>query len=319
MQERPHSKKIAIVGMGNVGAAFAYALMLRRLATDIVLIDLDRKRAEGEALDLRHGLPLVGPMNVFAGDYADCADAAMVVITAGANQKPGQTRLELLKQNAGITADIVRRVLEQGGTPILLMTTNPVDVLTRAALDVAGAMGLPPGRVFGSGTVLDSSRLRHLLAEAAGVDPRGVHAAVLGEHGDSEVCVWSRANVSGIPLAEALALRGVALDDGFRERAATDVRRAAYEIINRKGYTDTAIGVSLCRIVEAVLGDQKSVLTVSTDAEGLYGLPRVCMSLPCVVGAGGVEKVIDAPLAPEEEAALRASGEVLFASCRSLL
>lgn len=319
MRNRSYTKKIAIVGMGNVGSAFAYALMLRRLATDIVLIDLDPRRAEGEALDLRHGLPLVGPMNIFAGTYADCADADMVVIAAGVNQKPGQTRLELLKQNAAITGDIVRQVLATGGKPILLMTTNPVDVLTRAALDVAEPLGLPPGRLLGSGTVLDSSRFRNVLARALGADPRGVHASVLGEHGDSEVCIWSRSNISGIPLADVMRARGLALDAAFKERTSLDVRRAAYEIIDRKGYTATAIGVALCRIVEAVVNDEQSVLTVSTDAEGRYGLPRVCMSLPCIVGAGGVEAVIDTPLAPDEEAALRGSGEVLFESCQRLL
>jgi L-lactate dehydrogenase len=319
MQDRCYAKKIAIVGLGNVGSAFAFALVLRRLATDIVLIDLDHRRAEGEALDLRHGLPLVGPMNVYAGAYADCADADMVVITAGVGQKPGQTRLELLQQNTGIIGGIVRSVLAAGGAPILLMTTNPVDALTRAALDVAVPLGLPPGKVFGSGTVLDSSRFRHLLSGTLSADPRGVHASVLGEHGDSEVCIWSRANISGIPVSDVMRARGLVLDRAFQDQMALDVRRAAYEIINRKGYTATAIGVSLCRIVEAVVNDQKSILTVSTDAEGRYGLPRVCMSLPCVVGAGGVEAVIDTPLAPEEEAALRRSGEVLFESCKTLL
>jgi L-lactate dehydrogenase len=319
MDYRCYAKKIAIVGMGNVGSAFAYALMLRRLATDIVLIDLDQRRAEGEALDLRHGLPLVGPMEVYAGSYADCADADMVVITAGANQKPGQTRLELLQQNAGIAADIVRNVLAAGGRPVILMTTNPVDVLTRVALDVAVPLGLPPGRVLGSGTVLDSSRFRHRLAKVIGADPRGIHASVLGEHGDSEFCVWSRANVSGIPVDAVLRARGLEPDAAFKAQMADDVRRAAYEIINRKGFTSTAIGVALCRIVEAVVNDQKSILTVSTDAEGHYGLPRVCLSLPCLVGADGVEDVIDAPLAPEEQAALSHSGQVLFESFKNLL
>jgi len=319
MENRSYAKKIAIVGMGNVGSAFAYALMLRRIATDVVLLDLDQRRAEGEALDLKHGLPLVGPMNVLAGTYADCADADVVVITAGANQKPGQTRLELLRQNAGIAADIVRRVLASGGKPVILMTTNPVDVLTRVALDVAVPLGLPPGRVFGSGTVLDSSRFRHLLSRTMGADPRGVHASVLGEHGDSEVCIWSRANVSGIPVGDVMRAQGLELSSAFKDQLALDVRRAAYMIIERKGYTATAIGVALCRIVEAVVNDQKSILTVSTDAEGRYGLPRVCLSLPCMVGADGVEAVIDAPLAPEEESALGKSGAVLFEAGKALV
>lgn len=319
MEPRCYAKKLAIVGMGNVGAAFAYALVLRRLVTDLVLIDLDHRRAEGEALDLKHGLPLVGPMNVYAGSYADCADADMVVITAGVGQKPGQTRLELLQQNAGIARGIVTSVLAAGGRPIILMTTNPVDVLTRAALDVTEPLGLPRGQIFGSGTVLDSSRFRHLLSTTLGIDPRGIHASVLGEHGDSEVCIWSRANVSGIPVGDVMRARGLTTDAAFRDQMAQDVKRAAYEIIDRKGHTATAIGVALCRIVEAVVNDQKSILTVSTCVEGHYGLPRVCMSLPCMVGAGGVEAIIDAPLAPDEEAALRKSADVLFESAKMLL
>lgn len=300
--------KIAVVGMGNVGSAFAYALTLRRLCTDLVLLDLDRGKAEGEAMDLRHGLPLLGPMNVRVGDYADCADADFVVLTAGAAQKPGQTRLDLMRTNVAVTRSIVEQVMARGGNPLLVLTTNPVDVLTLVALE---ASGLPQSRVFGSGTVLDSSRFRSVLAEHCRVDPRSVHAHVIGEHGDSEVLLWSRANVSGIPLEDFCEERGISCDAAFRERSQTAVRRAAYEIIARKGFTAYAIGVSLCRIVEAVATDQKSVLTVSVLAEGRYGLPRVCLSLPCVLGAEGVEQVLETPLAEGELEELRHSGRVL--------
>ena len=308
MASEVYKKKVVIVGMGNVGSAFAYALMNKHLVTDIVLVDIDAQKAEGEAMDLRHGLPLVGPLNIEAGGYEHCADADIVVVTAGAAQKPGQTRLDLLKTNVRITKDIVGAVMKYADAPLIVMTTNPVDILTLVALEVSG---LPEGRVIGSGTVLDSSRFRMALAQACDVDPRGVHAQVLGEHGDSEVPIWSRANVSGIPLSDFGPMRGVAVDQAFMERVGTEVRRAAYEIIERKGSTAYAIGLALCRIVEAVFKNQRSVLTVSTLAEGHYGLPHVCLSLPCVVGANGVQTVVEYALAPEELEALRRSAKVL--------
>ncbi|MCM0755008.1 L-lactate dehydrogenase [Desulfovibrio aminophilus] len=300
--------KVAVVGLGKVGCAFAYAMTIRRLATDLLLLDIDRRRAEGEAMDLRHGLPLVGPMNIAVGGPEDCADADIVVITAGAAQKPGQTRLELMKTNAAAVAGIVERITAAGGRPLLLLATNPVDIVTHVALR---ASNLPPGQVLGSGTVLDSSRFRSLLAEHCRVDPRNVHAHVLGEHGDSEVLLWSRCNISGIPLELFCEERGMGCGAAFREATQEGVTRAAYDIIDRKGSTAYAIGLSLCRIVEAVVRDQKSVLTVSTLAEGHYGLADVCLSMPCVVGAGGVEQILDAPLDPGELEALRRSGAIL--------
>ncbi len=308
MQTQDRRVKVAVVGLGKVGCAFAYAMTIRRLATDLLLVDIDQRRAEGEAMDLRHGLPLVGPTNIAVGGPEDCAGADIVVITAGAAQKPGQTRLELMKTNARAVSELVEKITARGGRPMLLLATNPVDIVTHVALK---ASGLPPAQVLGSGTVLDSSRFRSLLAEHSRVDPRNVHAHVLGEHGDSEVLLWSRCNISGIPLELFCQERDIVCDGAFREATQAGVTRAAYEIIDRKGSTAYAIGLSLCRIVEAVVRDQKSVLTVSTLARGHYGLPDVCLSMPCVVGAAGVEQVLDAPLADEELSALQRSGAIL--------
>ncbi|WP_028587377.1 L-lactate dehydrogenase [Desulfocurvus vexinensis] len=307
--------KVAIIGMGRVGATFAYALSLKRLVNEIVVVDVDAERAEGEAMDLRHGLPLIGPMDIRSGGFEACRGADIVVITAGAGQKPGQTRLELLDNNAAVVRSIASELMALGGAPILIVATNPVDVLTHRLL---AQTGFPASRVMGSGTVLDSSRLRQMLAEELRVDVRGVHAHIIGEHGDSELAVWSRANVSGIPLADFCAGRGVAFDAAFRERVQDGVRRAAYEIIARKGSTAYAVGVALCRIVEAIVRDEKSVLTVSTAAKGRYGLPDVSLSLPCVIGEDGIELVAESPLAQDEHQALHHSAQVLLKTEASL-
>ncbi len=307
--------KLSIIGMGNVGAAFAYALSLKRLVNELVLVDINRPMAEGEAMDLRHGLPLLGPMEIKTGGYELCAGSDIVVITAGANQKPGQTRLDLLKANSEVVREIARSILDLGGSPVLVIATNPVDVLT---LELYKETGLPAGRVIGSGTVLDSSRFRQILAEILRVDVRSVHAHIIGEHGDSELAVWSRANVSCVPLDNFFAQRGVSFGESVRRDILEKVRRAAYEIIERKGATAYAIGVALCRIVEAIIKDEKSVLTVSTPVKGLHGLPDVCLSLPCVVGAQGVEMILESPLAEDELTALRRSAEVLASHARAL-
>jgi len=307
--------KLVIIGMGRVGTTFAYALSLRRIVNEIVLVDVDAKRAEGEAMDLRHGLPLIGPMDIRCGGFEDLAGADIIVITAGASQAPGETRLELLGRNAAIVESIGQSILHEGGSPILIVATNPVDVLTQRLIEQTG---FPHSRVMGSGTVLDSSRLRQTLSEELRVDVRGVHAHIIGEHGDTELAVWSRANVSGIPLADFCAGRGIAYDEAFRHRVQEGVRRAAYEIIARKGSTAYAVGVALCRIVEAIVRDEQSVLTVSTAAGGFYGLPEVSLSLPCVIGEDGIEMVLESPLAPDELAALTQSAEVLLQTAASL-
>lgn len=308
MPDENQLSKIAVIGVGNVGMAFAYAAALRRLAGEIVLIDANLERAEGESMDLSDAMALVGPVRIRSGGYDLCAGARMVVITAGARQQPGQTRLELLQVNAALIRSIATTVSQYAANPIYIIASNPVDVLTHLAQEATGA---PPGRIIGSGTVLDSARFRGHVAELLGVDVRGVHAHIVGEHGDSELALWSRANISGIPVAEMCGRRGITFDAGFRQRALAHVREAAYEIIRRKGATGYGIGVSLCRIVEAVLHDEHSVLTVSCPVKGVYGLPDVNLSLPCVIGADGIEEVLDAPIAAEELAGLVASAEVL--------
>lgn len=298
-----------------VGGAFAYALSLKRLVDELVLVDLDQARAEGEAMDMRHGLPLIGPMKISAGGYEACAGSDIVVITAGANQKPGQSRLDLLKINTKVVQDIADRILELGGEPIIIVASNPVDVLT---FDLLKRTGLPRNKIIGSGTVLDSSRLRQMLASQLNVDVRSVHAHVIGEHGDSELAVWSQANVSCVPLEIFHAQRGVPFTRETRDETLHQVRRAAYEVIERKGATSNAIGVALCRIVEAIIKNEKSVLTVSTAAEGLHGLPDVCLSLPCVVGEHGIEMVLESLLNEEEHDALHASAKVLRSHAEEL-
>ncbi|MFW5488488.1 MAG: L-lactate dehydrogenase [Desulfovibrio sp.] len=300
--------KLALIGIGAVGAAFAYALSLKRLVNELVLVDLDKNRAEGEAMDLRHGLPLIGPMEITAGEYEDCVGADIVVITAGANQKPGQSRLDLLRTNTRVVTDIAKNILKLGGEPIIIVASNPVDVLT---FDLLKQTGLPKNKIIGSGTVLDSSRLRQTLAETLQVDVRSVHAHVIGEHGDSELAVWSQANISCVPLKYFFAQRGVPYTEETRAEILQKVRGAAYEIIKRKGSTSNAIGVALCRIVEAIIKDEKSVLTVSTSMKGIHGLPDVCLSMPCVIGENGIEAVLESLLNDEECEALHESAKVL--------
>lgn len=307
--------KLALIGVGMVGAAFAYALSLKRLVNELVLVDIDRDRAEGEAMDLRHGLPLIGPMQITAGGIEECAGADIVVICAGANQKPGQTRLDLLKTNVKIVSEISRDILRLGGEPIIIVATNPVDLLT---LDLLKESGLPKSKVIGSGTVLDSSRFRQILSEKLGVDVRSVHAHIIGEHGDSELAVWSQANVSCVPLARFFDQRNVPFTPEIREDILTRVRRAAYEVIDRKGATSNAIGVALCRIVEAVIKDEKSVLTVSTAVAGLHDLPDVCLAMPCVIGENGVETVLETLLDSEEYETLHHSASVLLKHARDV-
>jgi L-lactate dehydrogenase len=313
--ERGHATRVAVVGAGNVGASFAYALLLSGLAAEIVLIDLNRARAEGEAMDLNHAVPFTHPTRVWAGDYADCAGAAVTVVAAGANQRPGETRLELVARNAAIFRAIIPQVAGANPEGIILVATNPVDVLTHTALRVSG---LPPARVIGSGTTLDTARFRYLISRHFGVDARSVHAYIIGEHGDSEVPVWSLANIAGMRLAEYCAATGAALDEGARQGIYEQTRDAAYRIIERKGATYYAIGAGLLRIVEAILRDQRTVLTVSSLIEGAYGLSDVSLSLPTVIDRGGVEQVIRLRLADEEQEGLRRSAGVLRGHIESL-
>jgi L-lactate dehydrogenase len=300
--------RIAIVGLGNVGASFAFCLLLRRVAAEIVLIDANRKKAEGEAMDLNHAVPFGPATRIWAGDYADCRGAAVVVITAGAAQRPGEIRLELLDRNLAIFRDIVPKVVEHNCEGTLLIATNPVDILSYASYKLSG---LPSHRVLGSGTILDTARFRYLLGQHFSVDARSVHGLILGEHGDTEVPIWSLANIAGIRLRDYCRLHGHPYEQAEFDNIFTETRDAAYKIIERKGATYYAVAAGLMQIVEAVVRDQKTVLTTSTLVDGAYGLRDVYLSLPTVIGAKGVVQVLTPELSDDELARLRHSAAVL--------
>lgn len=310
-----HPIRVAVVGVGNVGASFAYALLLSGLAAEIVLIDANRARAEGEAMDLSHTVPFAHPTRIWAGTYEDCAGAAVTVVAAGANQRPGESRLDLVRKNAAIFRQIVPQIAQHNPEGILLIATNPVDVLAYAAWKLSGLLAR---RVCGSGTILDTARFRYLLSEHFRVDPRSVHAYIIGEHGDSEVPVWSLANIAGMRLGEFCAANDVAYDRAALDDIFRQTRDAAYEIIERKGATFYAIAAGLMRIVEAILRDQRTVLSVSSLIDGYLGITDVCVSLPTVVHRGGVERVLRLELNAEEVAGLRRSAEVLKATIADL-
>lgn len=300
--------RIAIVGLGNVGATFAFCLLLRRIAAEIVLIDANRKKADGEAMDLNHAVPFGAATRIWAGGYEDCRGAAVVVVTAGAAQRPGETRLQLLDRNLAIFREIVPQVVQHNPDGLLLIATNPVDVLSYVSYRLSG---LPAHRVLGSGTILDTARFRYLLGQHFSVDPRSVHGLILGEHGDSEVPIWSLANIAGIRLRDYCRVHNLPYDQAAFDRIFTDTRDAAYKIIERKGATYYAVAAGLLQIVEAIVRDQKTVLTTSTLVDGAYGLRDVYLSLPTVVGSQGVVQVLTPELSEPELQGLRHSAEVL--------
>lgn len=307
--------KIAIVGAGAVGSTVAYAAMIRGLATELVLIDARRDKAEGEAMDLNHGLPFVPPAKIWAGDYSDCQGAEIVVLSAGVASLPGETRLDLLERNGAIFKEIMPQIARYNPQAILLVITNPVDVLTYLTVKLSCR---PPSRVVGSGTVLDSARFRYLLSEHCGVDSRNVHAYIIGEHGDSEVPVWSLANISGVRLEEYCLVCDRGCTQAEREEIFQRVRRAASEIVVRKGATCYAIGLAATTIMESILRDQKSVLPISSLLEGQYGLREVCLSLPSIVDRGGVGKILQLPLSEIEIEGLERSARILKEAASSL-
>jgi L-lactate dehydrogenase len=311
-----NSRKVVIVGAGAVGSTFAYALAQKGLAEQICLIDANPDFAEGQALDLAHGLPFYPSVQIRAGDSRDYADAQVIVITAGAKQAPGESRLNLLQKNVAIIEGIVDEIVAQKSQAVLLVATNPVDILTQVALKRSG---WTKSRVIGSGTVLDSARFRYLISQHCKVDVGNVHAYVLGEHGDSEVAAWSLTHVAGVPIDNFCPQCGNCRDwHGERDRIVREVKDSAYHIINYKGSTYFGIGMSLARIVGTILQDQNSVLTVSTYLEGEYGLRDVCLSIPCVVGQGGVKRIVQAELYPEEQSALERSAQILKDGIASL-
>ena len=303
--------KVAVVGAGRVGSTFAYTLAASGLVREIVVIDANRERAEGEAMDIAHAVPFFAPVSVKAGSLADAAGAAVTVVAAGAAQREGETRPALLRRNVEILRGIVSEVARANPQGLLLIATNPVDALTFAALRLSG---LPPERVLGSGTVLDTARLRAELSAHYGVDARNVHAYVLGEHGDSELVAWSAASLANVQLHQYCDLTGMSCTTADMDAIAVRVRDAAYEIIRRKGATNFAIAAALTRIIEAVVRDEASVLTVSSLIEGHYGIRGVCLSLPAIVDRSGVRRVLPIPLSDSELARLRASSDAVRAA-----
>lgn len=300
-------RTVAIVGAGNVGVAAAYALFTRRIATEILLVDVDQRRAEGEAMDLMHGQALVGRVRVRAARYAELGHAQVVVVAAGTNQRPGETRLDLLQRNAAIFRQICEELDRHVPDAIILVATNPVDLITYVMHKLSKR---PAERIIGTGTTLDTSRFRTLLGEHYGVSPRSVHAYILGEHGDTEVPVWSNATIGGLPIKSGPVL-GKAFDPEAMQSLFVRARDAAYQIIERKGYTNLAIGVVIAHLVDMILGDQKSVVPVSGALRGEYGIDDVCLSLPCVLGRSGLEGRLLPTLDDDELAAMLRSAETL--------
>lgn len=303
-----NSKKAAVIGCGFVGSSIAFTLMQRSSFSELVLLDIDKKKAEGEALDIGHGLPYSAPMEIYAGDYDDVKDAALIIITAGANQKQGETRLDLIDRNLKIFSSIIPELKKRDCKGILLIVSNPVDILTYAAIKMSG---FPAERVIGSGTVLDTARLKYLLGRELDVDARSVHAVIIGEHGDSELAVWSGANISGVELSHFCELRGVSNYKSCIQRIYSEVRDSAYEIIQRKGATYYGIAMAVARIAESITRDEHSILPVSTLLSGEYGIGGLCLSIPSVVGSKGVEKILEIPLSGMEQRELTGSAAAL--------
>lgn len=301
--------------MGNVGKAAAYALFNRRAVSELVLLDLDRDATEGEAMDLMHGQALTGRITVRAGDYEDLAAAQIIVITAGVSQKPGETRLDLLGRNADVFKHIAGRIDHYAPNAHLIIATNPVDILTYIMQELSTR---PNDRIIGTGTMLDTSRFRALLGARYNVDPRSVHAYILGEHGDSEVPIWSGADIGGRRLQDHTVL-GQSFHPDEMQILFEQVRDAAYAIIDRKGFTDKAIGVVIARLVEIILNDQRSVVPVSVRLEGEYGISDVCLSIPSVVGRNGIEGRILPELNETEHHRLQASADILRESLHALV
>jgi L-lactate dehydrogenase len=310
-----HPTRVAVVGTGAVGSTFAFSLLLSGLAAEIVLIDANSRKAEGEAMDLMHAVPFARATRIWAGTLDDCAGAAITVISAGAAQKPGESRLDLVRKNAGIFGEIVPAVAQANPDGIILVATNPVDVLAYLTFRISG---LPSARVIGSGTILDTARFRAMLADYYGVDPRSVHAHIAGEHGDTEVPVWSLANIAGMPLADFATANGMDHDPARLREIFEATRDAAYQIIERKGATYYAVAAGLLRIVEAILRDQSTVLSVSSLICDYYGIDDIYLSLPTVVGRGGVERTLRLALSAEEASGLRRSADLLRETIASL-
>lgn len=306
--EQTNIRKVAMIGCGLVGSSSAFALMQSGLFSEMVLIDADRERAQGEALDIGHGAVFARQMKIYAGDYDDIVDAAIIIITAGANQKPGETRLDLVHKNIKVFESIIPEIAKRNCKGILLVVSNPVDILTYTALKLSG---FTENRVIGSGTVLDTARLKYELGGHLSVDSKSVHAFIIGEHGDSEIAAFSSANVSGIALSDFCEMRGHYAHDENTKQIAERVKNSAYDIIEKKRATYYGIAMAVRRICEVIIRDEKSILPVSSMMHGEYGIEDVVLSMPVIVGKHGVEARVPISLDGEEEKKLKASADAL--------
>ena len=316
MSREVNPRKAAVIGCGFVGSATAFTLMQSRLFSELVLLDVNMEKADGEAKDIAHGIPFAGQMKIYAGTYDDAADAAIIIITAGANQKPGETRLDLVQKNTAIYQSIIPEIVKRDFGGILLIVSNPVDILTYVALKLSG---LPEKRVLGSGTVLDTARLKYALGEHLGVDSRSVHSFIIGEHGDSEIAAWSSTNVSGIPLNEFCEMRGHFNHDAAMDAIAEKVKNSAYEIISKKQATYYGIAMSVKRICECIVRNERSILPVSAMMHGEYGIEDITLSMPAIVGIGGVETHVPVALSEEEAEKLVESAKKLKEVAKGLI
>jgi L-lactate dehydrogenase len=307
--------KIVIVGAGFVGTAFAYSLLIRGLASQIAIIDVNKERAEGEVMDLNHGMPFAQPVKIWAGDYPDCRDADIVVLSVDKGQKIDQSRLDLAQGNFEIMKQVVPNVTKYNDSCILLVVTNPLDVMTHAALKLSG---FPWNRVIGSGTILDTARLRYLLGERLQIDPRNVHAYIIGEHGDSEVPVWSLANVAGIRLKDYYPLTKASYDSAELNELFLQVRNVGYEIIKRKGRTFYAVALGMTKIVESIIRNENAVSTVSCLLHDYHGVSEICLSVPVVLNRSGIKEVIKLPLDELEIAEFQTSATIIKNVAHSL-
>jgi L-lactate dehydrogenase len=310
--------KVGIVGSGFVGSTAAYAMVMEGIGREIVLVDQNEARSRAEANDIYHAVPFARPLKVTAGSYADLKGSLAVIVAAGVNQKPSESRLQLLQRNAAVFRDVVPEVLTNAPDAVLVIATNPVDVMTHLAVGYAKEHGVPSGRVLGSGTMIDTARFRTLLGSHVGVDPQHLHGYVLGEHGDSEVLTWSLVTVCGMPLADFCRLRGVQFDAAMRQKIDNDVRRAAYSIIEGKGATYYGIGSALARIIGVILNDQRTILTVCTSIPETWGGANVTISLPHLVGGSGILATFAPVLTYAEEESLHASAGVVRAAIKEL-
>lgn len=300
--------KISIIGAGFVGSTTAYALMLEGLASEIVIVDINKDKSTAEAMDLSHGAAFVKPVNIISGEYEDTRDSDIVIITAGIGPKPGETRLDIINKNISIFKTMIPQIVKYNPNAILLVVSNPVDVLTYITYKLSG---FPSSRVIGSGTVLDTSRFRYMLSEHFSIDARNIHTYIIGEHGDSEIAAWSLTNIAGMSADEYCSKLCGNCDNSFKYSIPEAVKNAAYEILNRKGYTNYAVALAVRRIVEAILRDENAILTISSLFTGQYGIDDVYLGIPTVVGKAGAKNILEVNLNEEESSKLHESSAML--------